>query len=404
MDEYDWDAMAPRGRWVFHVKVLYVSPYPPAQDGIGDYTRLFVEAGREQGHDVRVVVPRPTPNSLPDVIGAVGSRGRESAELREAIAKWDPDVVHVQFAIAAFGTQTMALLRWLDALRRGLAVPVVGTLHEVTRDTALLRAAGREFYRQIVARCEHVIVHTHTAYDALTGPVGVAENKVVVIPHPNVRPPGGTSTPEDVRRRFGLGKARILLAFGFIHPDKGLDDLVSALSILHRTGAVPLNDVRVVVAGTVRLRHGLFRVFEVRDRLHLARVLRHARQKSLQQYIVLTGYVPEGEISAWFHVAEAVVLPYRRTEQSGVASLASAFGVTVIASTVGGLREQFAGSRWTFPPRDPEFLARVLVAFLGATPSEQAQLVFSPHASDLASVIKATFQLYGKVTACHSVN
>lgn len=115
------------------MKVLYVSPYPPAADGIGDYTRLLAEAGREQGHDVRVVVPRPASYTLPDVIGVVGSRGREAVELRAAIAKWHPDVVHVQFAIAAFGTRTVTLLRWLDALRRELAVPVVATLHEVTR-------------------------------------------------------------------------------------------------------------------------------------------------------------------------------------------------------------------------------------------------------------------------------
>ena len=389
----------PHGGWVFHVKVLYVSPYPPAQDGIGNYTRLLAEAVREQGHDVRVVVPRPTLYTLPDVIGAIGSRDRESAELREAIAKWDPDVVHIQFAIAAFGTRTATLLRWLDALRREMAVPVVGTLHEVTRDTALLRAVGREFYRQIVARCEHVIVHTHTAYDALTGPVGVPESKAVVIPHPSVRLPVGTSTPEDVRRRFGLGEARILLAFGFIHPDKGLDNLVGALSILRRTEAVPLDDVRVVIAGAVRRRNGLFRVFEVHDRLYLARLLRQARRKSLQQYLLLTGYVPEDEISAWFCVAEAVVLPYRRTEQSGVASLANAFAVPVLASTVGGLREQFAGSQWTFPPRAPELLARVLAAFLTATPSEQAQRSPVSNASDLASVIKATFELYRRVTS-----
>ena len=381
------------------MKVLYVSPYPPSQDGIGNYTYLLAEAAREQGHDVRVVVPHPTSNSLPDVMGAVGSRGRESVKLREAIAKWDPDVVHVQFAIAAFGTQTAALLRWLDALRCELPVPIVGTLHEVTRDTALLRAAGRAFYRRIVARCEHVIVHTRTAYNALTGPVGVPESKAVVIPHPNVPPPVGTSTPEDVRHHFGLGGARVLLAFGFIHVDKGLDDLVSALSILHRTGEVPLDNVRVVVAGAVRPRQGLFRVFEIRDRLYFARVLRQARRESLQQYLVLSGYVPEAEISAWFRIAEAVVLPYRRTEQSGVASLASAFGVPVIASTVGGLREQFAESCWSFPPRTPEFLARVLAAFLAATPSEQTQLIPPPHVSDLASVIKATFELYCKDTS-----
>lgn len=380
------------------MKVLYVSPYPPTQDGIGNYTHMLAEAARELGHDVRIVVPHPTSNILPEVIGAVGSRGREYVELREAIAKWAPDVIHVQFAIAAFGMRAATLLRWLDVLRGDLGVPVVGTLHEVTRDTALLRAAGREFYRRIVARCEHVIVHTHTAYTALVDSIGVPESKAAVIPHPNVRPPVGTSTSADVRRRFNLGEARILLTFGFIHVDKGLDDLVSALRILRETKAISLDDVRVVVAGSVRPRHGLFRVFEFRDRLYLGRVLRQAHRNSLRQYLVLTGYVPEDEMAAWFHAAEAVVLPYRRTEQSGVASLASAFAVPVLASTVGGLQEQFAGSRWTFPPRAPEFLARILAAFLAAAPFEQAQQAARPHASDLSSVIKATLDLYRKVT------
>ena len=376
------------------MKVLYVSPYPPAQDGIGNYTHLLAAAAREQGHDVRIVVPRSTSYALPDVIGAVGQRGKESAKLREAIAKWNPDVVHVQFAIAAFGTRTVALLRWLDALHRHLAVPVVGTLHEVTRDTALLRAAGRSFYRRIIARCEHVVVHTRSASDVLTGSLGVPASKVVVIPHPSVRQPAGTAAPEVVRRKFGLDDARILLAFGFIHVDKGLDDLVSALSILHRARAIPLDNVRVVIAGAVRPRHGLFRVFEIRDELYFARVLRQARRKSLQQYLVLTGYVPEAEVSAWFRAAEAVVLPYRRTEQSGVANLATAYGVPVIASTVGGLREQFAGSPWMFPPRAPEYLARILAEFLAANPCEYTQQTPPPHTSDLSSVMKATFELY----------
>ena len=86
-----------------------------------------------------------------------------------------------------------------------------------------------------------------------------------------------------------------------------------------------------------------------------------------------------------------------------MASLASAFGVPVIASTVGGLQEQFSESCWTFPPRTPELLARVLAAFLAAAPSEQTQLIPPPHVSDLASVIKATFELYCKDTSAQLV-
>jgi glycosyltransferase involved in cell wall biosynthesis len=377
------------------MKVLYVSPYPPAQDGIGTYTFYLAEAAREIGHDVRIVVPRPTQHTSSDVIGAIGLRGRESAELLEAVAKWNPDVVHVQFAIAAFGTRTPVLLRWLNILRRDLAVPVVCTFHEVTTDTALLRAAARKIYRRLIRHCEYVIVHTRTAYRVLTDRLGVPETKALVIPHPRRQPSAETSTPAEVRRRFNLGGTKILLAFGFIQADKGLDDLVSALGILRRANAALLDDVCVVIAGAVRPRHGLFRIFEVRDRIYLAHVLRDARQKSLRPYLVLTGYVPDGEISAWFRAAEAVVLPYHRTEQSGVANLATAFAVPVLSSTVGGLREQFAGSRWTFPSHDPESLARILATFLATPPSERKPIP-APYAWDLAGVVKATVELYHK--------
>jgi glycosyltransferase involved in cell wall biosynthesis len=378
------------------MKILYVSPYPPAEDGIGTYTCCLAQAVRERGHDIRVVVPHPVPSATTDVLGAIDLRGSESAELREMIAKWDPDVVHVQFAVAAFGTRTLTLLRWLGALRHDIAVPVVATLHEVTSDTALLRAAGRIIYRRLVARCEQVIVHTHTAHGALIRIGGIPNSKAVVIPHPSARPPAGESTPQDLRRRFNLGDARILLAFGFIHVDKGLDDLVRALKILRRTGAARLDNVRIVVAGAVRPRQGLFRVFEFRDRLYRASVLRQARRASVSQYLALTGYVPEDDVTAWFEAAEAVVLPYRRTEQSGVAGLANAFAVPVLASTVGGLGEQFAGSQWTFPPRAPQCLARVLGAFLAVGPPDRTQLTLE-HPSDLASVITATLELYSTV-------
>ena len=77
---------------------------------------------------------------------------------------------------------------------------------------------------------------------------------------------------------------------------------------------------------------------------------RHAAG-GVEQHLVLTGYVPDEDVAAWFQEAEAAVLPYRRIEQSGVGGPSYAFGVPVLASTAGGLGELYAGSRWTFPPR-----------------------------------------------------
>ena len=252
--------------------------------------------------------------------------------------------------------------------------------------------------------CDQIIVHTAGAATALTGPIGVPGAKVTVIAHPSAPPPTAGATPGDLRDRFGLGSARILLAFGFIHVDKGLGDLVQALGIVKDSGTAQLEDTRLVVAGAVRRRSGLFRVFEAWDRIDLARVLRRARRLALSRQLVLTGYVPDRDVAAWFQAADAVVLPYRHAEQSGVAGLAGAFGTPVLASTAGGLGEQFGGSPWSFPPRSPEHMARVLAGFLAGPAWPQAagqrpasQRPASQHgqpATDLATIAAATFGLY----------
>ena len=379
------------------MKVLYVSPYPPAHDGIGNYTWTIATAMREAGVDIGVVVPRRAPAAPPEILGAVNAGPHEYAKLRATIAQLAPDIIHVQFAIAAFGSRAGALLRRIDALRRDLKIPIVVTLHEFTRESALLPVAGGALYRRVASHCDQVIVHTDMAKNAVVDRFGVPASKVTVIPHPSAQPRVVTASCDDLRSRFGLDGARVMLAFGFIHVDKGLDDLVRALGILRAGGCAPLNNYVLVVAGAVRPRRGVFRAFEARDRLHFSRVMALARRNGVRDRLVMTGYVPVGEVATWFNLADVVVLPYRRIEQSGVASLARSFPVPVLASTAGGLAEQFAGSTWTFPPRAPDQLARTLRRFLAATPAERMPQRANGRIDDLATVITRTIELYETV-------
>ena len=377
------------------MKILFVSPFPPARDGIGTYTLALMAALRAAGHETRVVLPRAQEGSSGDVLGALGGGAADLAVLGDVVRSWAPDVIHVQFGVGAFATRTRALLSWLRLIRSAGRVPVIATMHEVTRDTALLRGPGRALYRKLAAHCDHVIVHTRSARASITGPVGLPDAKVTVICHPEAQPPRVVSSAAGLRDHFGLGDAELLLAFGFVHVDKGLDDLVRALRIIRRSGTPPLDRVRLVIAGTVRPRQGLFRVFELRDRLHLARVLRMARRGGLEDIIVRTGYVPDADVAGWFQAAAAAVLPYRRIEQSGVAGLVNAFGVPVLASTAGGLGEQYAGSPWTFAPGSPAELATVLARFLAAPPDERARTGGRTPAADMDSVVTATLGVYG---------
>ena len=390
-----WQSLCGPVLGALHImKVLFVSPYPPAKDGIGTYTQALATGLRSGGDDIGVVLPRMQIGLREDVVGNLSARRAELAALCESLGSWNPDVIHVQFAIPAFGTRTIALLRFLRAIRAKSGAPIVVTAHEVTRETTMLGWFGRLIHRQLASRCDHVIVHTRAAHSELAGPVAVPAGKISVIPHPEATPPTVVSTAEDIRARFGLGDAQLLVAFGFIHVDKGLDDLVRALSILRRSDAALFSNWRLVIAGAVRPRQGPFRLFEFRDRLHLSRVLRMAARAKLRDNVVLTGYVPDADVAAWFQAAEAVVLPYRRTEQSGVAALANAFGVPVLASTAGGLGEQYAGSDWAFPPRRPQELANAITRFMRASPAERVGAT-SPHpAADLGSVLRATRDLY----------
>jgi glycosyltransferase involved in cell wall biosynthesis len=376
------------------MKIVFVSPFPPAQDGIGTYSQTMITALHDAGHEARVVLPHRQKHQSGEVIGALSSRRSGLRLLHDAVIKWDPDIIHVQFAFAAFGARTRALCSWLRLIHAATGIPVVVTMHEVTRDTSSLRRPIRVLYRSLATQCDHVIVHTRAALDMLTGPIGVPRAKCNVIPHPEPMPPRAVSAPSDLRARFSLGDMELLVAFGFVYVEKGLADLVRALSILRNSGACRLDDVRLVIAGTVRPRHGLFRFFELRDHLHLARVLGVARHAGLYDNIVLTGWVPEADVAGWFQAAAAVVLPYRRAEQSGVAALANAFGVPVLASTAGGLGEQYVDSGWTFPPGDQLKLAEVLARFLATSPNERALNRTDRHAADLNVVVKATLDLY----------
>lgn len=360
------------------MRIVHVSPFAPERDGIADYTARLAGAMRARGHSCPVV----TRHDL----------GAPPRALAERIASLDPDVVHVQYAVAAYGTRALRVARLMEALRdRG--VRVVATLHEVTRDTALLGTAGRRLYRRIAAAADVVVVHTPPARDTLAE-LGVPGARVRVVPHPRPAAPPATTDAAALRRRHGLEGMRLLVSFGFIHVDKGLGDLVGALGILRRERPDLMDATRLVVAGDVRRRRGAFRAFEAQDRLHLSAVRRAIAAEGLSGHVVLTGYVPAGEVGPWLDAADALVLPYRRIEQSGVASLAATAGVPMVVTDVGTLAHDFGDRRFVAPPADPPALAEALARFLAADPTALRPPATSPQAEP-AAVVAATLALYG---------
>jgi glycosyltransferase involved in cell wall biosynthesis len=380
------------------MRIQLVSPYLPERDGIADYTAILRGELVAQGHEVTVVVPRRQSGRPAEVVGSLERGGRAVERLGSSAKLGGTDVVHVEFCVGAFGSAIPALLRLLRALRRA-SVPVVITFHDITRDIARLGAAGRWLYRRFAARADAIIVHTKPAENLATEVRARRDQSVFVIPHFVPQLPEAAVTADQLSARWQLGGKRILLAFGFIHIDKGLDDLVRALAELRDEGVLGGENAQLVVAGSVRGRAGVFRALELSDRIHLARVKRLVRRSRLSDRVTFTGYVPSGEVAAWFSLADAAVLPYRRIEQSGVASLAAAAGTPVLASDVGELSAFSRQRDWTWPPGEPRQIARSLRAFLSGPAAPAARASREHQVREIAA---ATIHIYELVVSAGS--
>ena len=79
-------------------------------------------------------------------------------------------------------------------------------------------------------------------------------------------------------------------------------------------------------------------------------------------------YVPDADTEIYFKAADVLVLPYVHIFQSGVLFLGYNFGLPVIASDVGSLREDIVEGKTGFvcKPRDPVDLAKSIETYFSS--------------------------------------
>jgi len=233
-----------------------------------------------------------------------------------------------------------------------LGKKIVLTVHNVNartrdaNDTLFNRLTLKIQYRLV----DHLFVHTERMRLEIIAQFDVPRAKISVIPFGiNNAVPHTDLTPDEARQRLGIPeKDRTILFFGHIAPYKGLEFLIEAFrQIMTKAG-----DYRLIIAGNPKNCDKYWNaVQESLDRLeHHDRILQHI------------AFIPDAETEIYFKAADVVVLPYRHIFQSGVLSLSYSFGVPVIASNVGALREDIIEGKTGFVcrPEDPTGLARAI--------------------------------------------
>src|SRR5262249_14973793 len=130
---------------------------------------------------------------------------------------------------------------------------------------------------------------------------------------------------------------------------KGLEYLISALTILVRAN----KPVRLIIAGTVKRGAAAYW-----GRVQAAIADGGIRDQVMQRI----EFIPDEDVEWYFKTADVVVIPYADISQSGIVVPAYTFGVPVIATDVGALRDDVIDDRTGFlsPPRDPAALAQAI--------------------------------------------
>lgn len=342
------------------VRVSLVSAYPPQADGIGAHAEQLVRAMGERAA-VRVLTRRdPTgpPDGPAPVDRVLSARPACIAAARRALVGARPQVIHVQFNIPSLGGAWCWAAVAAGLARRRLGSRILVTLHEVRRDIELLGPVGRLLLAAIGRWSDALIVYTSEARDLLVERCGVAPGKVTVMAHgaPSVLP-GATAGQDDPGAD---GATAPIVSFGYLHPDKGIEHLLDAVAELRRRNPAALGDRRVLVAGGVRGRRGLFRLFEHRDRAYARGLRQRAHVLGLDDVVRFCGHVPTSSVAPLLAGAAVAVLPYTNATQSGVLNLLLAARVPIVASELPGLAETLGEAGLLAPAGDHRALARQL--------------------------------------------
>lgn len=261
------------------------------------------------------------------------------------------DLVCLQHEYGIFGGRAGSHIL---ALLRELRVPIVTTLHTILREP---NAEQRRVLEEIAALSARLVVISARGAEFLREVYGVAPEKIDHIPHgiPDV-PFVDPSFHKDL---FGVEGKTVLLSFGLLSANKGIENVIAALpAILARHP----NVVYIILGAT---HPHVIRNEGETYRLSLQWL---AQEKSVEgQVIFYNRFVSLEELVEFISAADIYITPYLDAAQISSGTLAYTLGAgkAVVSTPYWYAEELLAEGRGALVPfRDPAALAAQVINLL----------------------------------------
>jgi glycosyltransferase involved in cell wall biosynthesis len=261
------------------------------------------------------------------------------------------DVVCLQHEYGIFGGRAGSHIL---ALLRELRMPVVTTLHTILDEPD---PAQRQVLEELADLSDRLIVMSRHGSSLLQEIYRIPAEKIDYIPHgiPDVP----FVDPNFYKDQFGVEGKIVLLTFGLLSANKGIEHLIDALpAVLERHP----NVVYLVVGAThphVRAREG--------ESYRLA-LERQAQKRGVSGNVIFrNSFVTLEELLAYIGAADIYITPYlnRRQIVSGTLSYAVGAGKAVVSTPYWYAEELLAEGRGVLVPfADPAALSAAIIRLL----------------------------------------
>lgn len=338
-------------------KIAFVADYLPRKCGIATFTADLLSA---------VATAYPQSRSLSVAVNDWKSSYEYPEEVRFEIEEQDlssylraadflnisnVDIVCLQHEFGIFGGVAGSHIL---AFLRELRMPVVTTFHTVLREP---KADQRRVMQELVSLSTRLVVMSERGRQMLEEIYHTPAAKIDLIPHgiPDV----GFVDPTYFKDQFGVEGKFVLLTFGLLSPNKGIENVLNALPSI----VTEFPEVVYIVLGATHPNE----LREHGETYRLSLEMLAKRNNVEKNVIFYNRFVDLENLKEFIGAADLYITPYLQEAQITSGTLANTFGAgkAVISTPYWHAAELLADDRGVLVPfGDAAAIARAVIGLL----------------------------------------
>jgi glycosyltransferase involved in cell wall biosynthesis len=337
--------------------VAVIGNYLPRQCGIATFTTDLVEGLSAEAPDIycwaAAMNDKPEGYPYPEKVRFEINQNKltDYSVASQFLNINQTDIVCVQHEYGLFGGPAGShLLKLLGDLR----MPVVTTLHTILKDPA-------PEYRAVMCKLsdlsDKLVVMSHKASDFLKDIYAVSEEKIAFIHHGIPDTP--FIDPNFYKDKFGVEGKKVLLTFGLLSSNKGIENVLQALPAVIKKHP----DVVYIILGATHPH-----ILKLHGDAYRIMLQQLVRKLDIGEHVIFQNrFVELKELCEFLGIADIYVTPYLEEAQitSGTLAYAMGTGKAVISTPYWYATEMLAEGRGRIVPfRNPDAIAEQIIGLL----------------------------------------